>query len=69
LKPNDESVVIPGELADKIRKKIKGTEFDSVANYVVYVLREVLTDEPAPPAYTKEDQERIEDRLKSLGYV
>lgn len=63
------SVIIPEELAVKIRKKIEGTEFESITQYVLYVLQEVLNDEPSPPLYSKEDQERIEARLKSLGYV
>jgi len=63
------SVRIPKDLAEKITTKIKGTEFESVESYVLYVLREVLTDEPVSHPYTDEDQDRIESKLRSLGYV
>jgi len=62
-------VRIPKDLLEKIAGKIKGTEFESVESYVLYVLREVLTDEPHSQPYSEEDQERIEARLRSLGYV
>jgi hypothetical protein len=32
-------------------------------------LEEVLGEDSSKPTYTKEEQERIEARLKSLGYV
>lgn len=63
------SVRIPKDLLDKITAKIRGTEFDSVESYVLFVLKEVLTDEPRSNPYSDEDQERIEARLRSLGYV
>lgn len=36
------TVSIPRPLYEKIKKRIEGTGFTSVSDYVVYVLREVL---------------------------
>ena len=63
------AVVLPEDLHEKIRMKIRGTEFESVESYVLYVLREVLSDEVPSQTYSKEEQEQIETRLKSLGYL
>jgi Arc/MetJ-type ribon-helix-helix transcriptional regulator len=66
---DDFSVKIPKDLLERITSKIQGTEFESVESYVLFVLREVLADEPSSQPYSEKDQERIEARLRSLGYV
>jgi Arc/MetJ-type ribon-helix-helix transcriptional regulator len=68
------SVSIPTPLFDKIKERIEGTDFASVSSYVVYVLREVLATtadeaQPEPEALSKEDEERVKERLKALGYL
>lgn len=65
------SVSIPTPLFEKIRERIKGTGFTSVSSYVVYVLREILAEEESEDEepFTKEDEERVKERLRSLGYL
>jgi len=68
------SVSIPTPLFDKIKERIDGTDFASVSSYVVYVLREVLAavaDEKRPEreALSKEDEEKVKERLRALGYL
>ena len=65
------SVSIPTPLFEKIRKRIEGTGFTSVSSYVVYVLREVLAEDVADEkeAFSREDEERVKERLRSLGYL
>ncbi|PNX46146.1 MAG: CopG family transcriptional regulator [Thermoplasmata archaeon M9B1D] len=65
------TISIPTPLAEKIKKRIKGTGFTSLSSYVTYVLREVLsgTEEEQEEAFSKEDEERVKDRLRSLGYL
>lgn len=65
------SVFIPTPLFEKIRERIKGTGFTSVSSYVVYVLREILAEEESESKepFTKEDEERVKERLRSLGYI
>lgn len=63
-------VSIPTELFEKIRQRIKGTEFSSVSDYVTYVLSEVLTeDEEETVSSVEKDEERIKERLRALGYI
>jgi hypothetical protein len=65
------TISIPTPLALKIKKRIEGTGFTSLSSYVTYVLREVLsgTEEEHEEAFSKEDEERVKDRLRALGYL
>ena len=64
------SVSIPTSLHKKIEEAIKGTEFRSVSSYVVKVLRESLSkEEPAAAAFDKDEEEKVKERLKALGYI
>jgi len=64
------TVSIPTPLFKKIEERIKGTGFTSVSSYVTYVLREVVSEEgnEAEP-FTKEDEKRVKERLRALGYI
>ncbi|MFW6131984.1 MAG: CopG family transcriptional regulator [Candidatus Aminicenantaceae bacterium] len=64
------TVSIPTSLYKKIEEKIKGTETKSVASYITKVLRESLSkDQKAQEAFSKEDEEKVKERLKALGYI
>ncbi len=64
------TVSIPTPLFKKIEDRIRGTGFTSVSSYVTYVLREILAeDEVSEEPFTKEDEERIKQRLRALGYL
>jgi Arc/MetJ-type ribon-helix-helix transcriptional regulator len=68
--PDSFEIEIPASLYRRIEERIKDTEFQSVRDYVVYVLREVLSeDEPEDEELSDEDVEKIKKRLKSLGYL
>ncbi|MFX1391935.1 MAG: CopG family transcriptional regulator [Promethearchaeota archaeon] len=67
------TVSLPKPLVDKIRERMKGTGFPSVSSYVTYVLRQVLSsieeDERSKEAFTKEEEEKVKQRLRDLGYI
>ncbi|HPW19052.1 MAG TPA: CopG family transcriptional regulator [Candidatus Aminicenantes bacterium] len=64
------NVAIPASLFRKIEEHIKGTEFRSVASYAAKVLRDSLSKaEPAAEAFSKDDEEKVKERLKALGYI
>jgi len=64
-------ISIPASLVEKIEKRVKETEFDSVSDYISYVLREVLSEEEGEEeqTFTKEDEEKVKERLRALGYL
>ena len=63
-------VSIPASLYKKIAEKIKGTEIDSVSSYVTKIIKENLAkEEGASESLNKEDEEKVKERLKALGYL
>ena len=65
------TISIPTPLAEKIKKRIKGTGFTSLSSYVTYVLREVISgmEEEDEEVFSKNDEKRVKDRLRALGYL
>jgi Arc/MetJ-type ribon-helix-helix transcriptional regulator len=66
------TISIPTPLANKIKKRIEKTGFHSLSSYVTYVLREVISNkekEEQDEAFSKEDEEKVKERLRALGYL
>ncbi len=64
------TVSIPTSLYKKIEEAIKGTDVTSVSSYIAKVVRETLAkNEPAEEVFNKEDEEKVKERLKALGYI
>lgn len=67
------TVSIPKPLVEKVKERMKGTGFASVSSYVTYVLRQVLSsieeEEHSKQAFTKEEEEKVKQRLRDLGYI
>jgi len=67
-KEQKKAVFLPDDLYEKIVERVNNTEFNSVDEYVIFVLEEVLKDEDEP-ALSEEDEEEVKKRLKALGYL
>ena len=64
------TISIPTALYKKIEETIRGTEVSSVASYIAKVVGEALLKaEAEPEVLSKEDEEKVKDRLKALGYI
>jgi Arc/MetJ-type ribon-helix-helix transcriptional regulator len=67
------TVSIPKPLVDKVKERMKGTGFASVSSYVTYILRQVLSsieeEERSKRAFTKEEEDKVKQRLRDLGYI
>jgi metal-responsive CopG/Arc/MetJ family transcriptional regulator len=64
------TVSIPTSLYKKIEEVIKGTEISSVSSFITKVLRESLSkDQVKQEVFSKEDEEKVKERLKALGYI
>ena len=68
------TVSIPITLFKKVQERIQDTGFSSVSEYVTYVLREIFAEEDQTQqkkehAFTPEDEKRVKDRLRALGYL
>lgn len=71
------TISIPTALAEKIRDRCRGTGFNSLSDYITYVLRQVISNvgkkETKPKekkeTLSKRDEEIVKDRLRKLGYL
>lgn len=65
------TIKIPKVLYERIGEIIEGTGFSSVTDFIVYVLRDVVSSRPAeaPDGLNKEEIDAIKRRLKALGYL
>ena len=78
-KPADSKVTIkiPGALYNRIAKIVAGSGFNSVTDFVVYVLRDLVSTTTETDiskklddvSLSKDEIEAIRKRLKSLGYL
>ncbi len=75
------TIKIPRALYNRLREIIEGSGFDSVTDFVVYVLRDLAASDrtkaalpagsgdPAKEGLTQQEIEAVRKRLKSLGYL
>lgn len=71
------TIKIPRNLYNKLNKIIEETGFNSVTEFIVYIIRDIVSTaemdsgdlEPEAQALTGEEVEMIKKRLRSLGYL
>ena len=67
------TVSIPTTLYRRIKEMIKDTGFTSVSQFVIYVLREVISsmeeEKIKGEHLSEEEKKQIIERLKKLGYL
>ncbi len=65
------AIYIPRELYEKAKKFVEEQGgFSSVEELVEFVLNEVLSsEESAGKGFSKEDEEKVKERLRALGYI
>ncbi|MCJ7579180.1 MAG: CopG family transcriptional regulator [Candidatus Aminicenantes bacterium] len=63
-------VEIPSDLYKQIEEKIKKSEVSSVADFITKLLKDNLPiDQPETDSLSSEDEEKVKERLKALGYM
>jgi len=65
------TIKIPRPLYDNLNQIIEGSGFNSATEFVVYVLRDLLSSRTLrkEPALSVKEIEMVKNRLKSLGYL
>jgi Arc/MetJ-type ribon-helix-helix transcriptional regulator len=68
--PDERTVVVrlPEEIARGVEARIRGTGFESVDAFVTFVLARLL-EEPTHDGFSEEDERRLRERLRALGYI
>lgn len=73
--PDDRvTIKIPRTLYERLKNVIEGSTYRSVNEFIIHVLRDLLAvselkSDLSLEAMTKEEIEKIRDRLRSLGYL
>ena len=66
-------ISIPKPLAEKLKKRMEGTDFESLSEYISYILRQVISkveaEEKERKVFSKEEEEKVKERLRNLGYI
>lgn len=72
-------VEIPEEIIKKLKERVDSAdEFKDVEEYVNYILKQVVErldtekeekKESKEETYSQEDEEKVKERLRSLGYL
>ena len=64
------SVSLPADLVKRLEEKMKETEFQSVGDYIAKLLEDAVPAEAADAeGMSEEDEEKVKERLKALGYM
>ncbi len=64
------TVEIPTDLYEQIEEKIKNREVSSVTDFILTLLKEKLSkDQKETDSLSSEDEEKVKERLKALGYM
>jgi Arc/MetJ-type ribon-helix-helix transcriptional regulator len=60
---------LPEELRSELQRRIDDTEFETLEEYVLFVLREVVENDERREDDRNVRNEQVEDRLEDLGYL
>jgi metal-responsive CopG/Arc/MetJ family transcriptional regulator len=62
---------IPRPLYERLGQVISGTGYRSVNEFVVYVLRDLVSEQPQTeaPTLSKKEVALVRERLRRLGYL
>ena len=66
------TIKIPKPLYDNLKEVIRETGFNSVTEFIVYILRDIASARSSKKDYeglTSKEVDAIRKRLKSLGYL
>ena len=67
------SFSIPKELVEKLKKRAEKTGFDSLSDYITYILRQVLSRIEAEESQKGESSEKkieeVKQTLRDMGYI
>ncbi len=73
MKPQKDKVTIkiPRPIYENLNEIIGESGFNSVTEFIVYVLRDLVSSRPSTkePSLSKDEIEAVKKRLKSLGYL
>ncbi len=65
---SERRLVIPEETARRLEERLRSSAFPTLDAFVAYVLARLLARTDGTP-FSEEDERRLKDQLRSLGYI
>jgi Arc/MetJ-type ribon-helix-helix transcriptional regulator len=74
MKDNKVTIKIPRPLYDKIQQLVEGSGFNSATDFIVFVLRDLISASNAAgrgesDEFSPEELATLKQKLKNLGYL
>ena len=63
------TIKIPRPLYERIKKIVEDSGYDSPTDFIVYVLRDIVSSHGDEGELTGAELERVKARLRRLGYL
>lgn len=60
---------LPRKLYEEALKRAKEAGFNDFNEFIVFVLEQLITIEEKGEVFSKEDEEKVKERLRALGYL
>lgn len=60
---------LPRKLYEEALKRAKEAGFNDFNEFIVFVLEQLITIEEKSEVFSKEDEEKVKERLRALGYL
>ncbi len=60
---------LPRKTYEKVLEKAREAGFNDINEFLEFVLEQLIEEEEETPVFSKEDEEKIKERLRSLGYL
>lgn len=62
-------VELPRKLYEEALEKAREAGFNSFSEFVVFILEQLVSEEAGGKELSKEDEEKVKERLRALGYL
>lgn len=71
MQEDTREIELPASVHARVEQRLPRTDFESVEEYVAFVMDEVLAEVEASTTedYDEVDEREIQERLQSLGYL
>lgn len=66
---DSQTVAIEQHLYERVERRIAKTNFESVDEYVTFVLEEIVAGDEVDETHEEVNEDDIQARLRSLGYL
>jgi len=67
--PHKVTIKIPAPLYQKISALIEGAGYNSVTDFVTFVLRDLASSQALGESFEMRDLEKTKEKLRKLGYL